>query len=81
MLGHAKACRLYLDEVSLTAQQALELGIVDHISEPESLDKDGCEIAERFAAYDRRALMTMMKAMELAELDLATYLAQVGTGF
>jgi 2-(1,2-epoxy-1,2-dihydrophenyl)acetyl-CoA isomerase len=81
LLGYAKAKRLYLDEVTLTAHEALELGIVDRVSEPESLEQDGLAVAERFAGLDLLALTTMMRAMDLVELDLATYLEQAGTGF
>ena len=81
LLGYAKAKRLYLDEVTLTADEALELGIVDRVSAAESLEQDGLALAQRFAGLDRAALGSMMRAMDLVELDLTTYLEQAGTGF
>jgi enoyl-CoA hydratase/carnithine racemase len=81
LLGRVKAERLYLDEVSLTADEALKLGIVNHVSVPDSLEQDGLAVAKRFAEYDPTALQSIMKAMDLVDLDLATYLKQAGTGF
>ena len=81
LLGRARAERLYLDEVSLTADEALKLGIVNRISEPDSLEQDGLAVAKRFEVYDPKALQSMMKAMDLVDLDFTTYLKQAGTGF
>ena len=80
-LGMARTRRLYLDEVSLSANEALDLGIVDRLCEAESLEQDAISVAEHFAQFDHEALSSMMKAVQLLDLDLATYLEQAGTGF
>jgi enoyl-CoA hydratase/carnithine racemase len=80
-IGRARAEKLYMDEASLTAQEALELGIVHQISEPDSLEQDGLAVAQRFEEHDPTALQTMMKAMDLVDVDLPTYLEKAGTGF
>jgi enoyl-CoA hydratase/carnithine racemase len=81
LLGHAKVRRLYLDGVSLTADEAMNLGIVDHISKPESLEQEALEVARRFERFSPGALKSMQKALDLVDLDLAKYLEQAGTGF
>lgn len=80
LIGFAKARRLYLDEVSLTASEALDLGIVDRVCDPAELEMEAIEISERFAAHDRAALNSMMRAMDLVDLDFARYLEQTGAG-
>lgn len=81
LLGYAKVRRLYLGEVSLAANEALDLGIVDQISAADSLTQDALAVAERFRASDPAALSAAMKGLQLTDLDLDTYLKQVGTGF
>ena len=80
-LGIAKTRKLYLDEVALTANEALELGVVDRLCDAESLEQDALSVAEHLAQFDQEALSSLMKAMQLLDLDLATYLEQAGTGF
>jgi enoyl-CoA hydratase/carnithine racemase len=81
LLGYAKARRIYLDGASLSADQAFEMGIVDRISLPEDIEQDGLAVAQRIAGYDRAALKSVMRAMELVDLDFATFIEQGGTGF
>ena len=81
MLGYAKAKQLYLDEVTLTANEALELGIVDRIAKPGTVGQDAMAVAERFAAIGSIAMDSMMRAMDLIDLDLTTFLERAGTGF
>ena len=45
------------------------------------IDEEGLAIAERFASYQAHALQTLMKSLQLVDLDLNTYLDQAGTGF
>jgi enoyl-CoA hydratase/carnithine racemase len=81
LLGYPKARQLYLDEVTLSAAEAMELGIVDRVSEPDSLDKDALAVAEHFQQFDQPALDETVRAFQLTDLDLLTYLQQAGTGF
>ena len=80
-IGRARAERLYMDEASLTAQEALELGIVHQICESDSLEQEGLVVAQRFEEHDPTALQSMMQAMDLVDLDLAQYLEKAGSGF
>ena len=81
VMGQGKARRFYLEGASLTAKEALDAGIVDRVTEPDSIEEESLAIAERFAAYSPEALESMMKAMHLVDLDFATYLEEAGTGF
>jgi enoyl-CoA hydratase/carnithine racemase len=65
----------------MTAQEALELGIVDQLAEPDVLEQAGLDAANRFAEFDRTAVESLVKAAELVHLDLNSYLDQAGTGF
>jgi enoyl-CoA hydratase/carnithine racemase len=80
-LGIGRAREVYLTRDSLTAQEALELGIVSQVAEADSLEQTGVAVAERFAEFDRAAVESMVKATEQMHQDLDTYLRKVGTGF
>ena len=81
LLGYAKARRLYLDGASLSADEAYEMGIVDRVSSPDAIEQDGLAVAQRIAGYNVAALESVIRAMELVDLDFATFLEQGGTGF
>ena len=81
LLGYATARRLYHDEVSLDATEALELGIVDQVSKPGSLDEDALVSAEHYRQFDPIALSATVRAFQMADLDFHTYINQVGTGY
>lgn len=80
-IGREKTKKLYVEHDKVTAETALELGIVDRISEADSIEADAVEIANKFQKYDKSAIKSMLRAIDLSNLDLATYLSQVGTGF
>ena len=67
--------------MTLTANEALEIGIVDRVAEPGAVAEEGMAVAERFVGVDRVAMESVMRSMDLVELDLAKYLDQAGTGF
>ena len=77
----AKARRLYLDQVTLTAAEAYDMELVDHVASSDTLDEDSLAVAERFAAYEPIAIRSFTKSADLLNLDLVTYLEQAGTGF
>jgi len=81
VLGKAKVQQLYLNGTSLTAQEAFDIGFVDYVAEESSIEQEGVAIAERFAGYDWEATGSMMKALQVVDLDLDTYLETAGTGF
>jgi enoyl-CoA hydratase/carnithine racemase len=80
-LGISRAREVYLTRDSLTAQEALELGIVNQVSETDLLEQAGVAVAERFAEFDRAAVESLVKATEQLHQDLDAYLKKVGTGF
>jgi enoyl-CoA hydratase/carnithine racemase len=81
IVGPDMAVRLYLDRTSLTAAEALDIGIVDHISDSKSIEEEGIAIAERLASCDPQAMASLLAASHLVDLDLPTYLERAGTGF
>ena len=81
LIGRARTRKLYLDEVTLTANEALDLGIVDRVVDADAIDDEGIAIANRFEEYDAAAQQTLSRAMEAVGLDLGAYLEQAGTGF
>lgn len=81
LIGRTKLRRLYLNCVTLDANEAYELGIVDHIAQADSIEQEAIEIAEKFSQFGHSALASTIKATDLANLDFATFLEQVGTGF
>ena len=81
MIGHAKARKLYIDEASLSVEQAHDLGIIDQISKPDNLEQDSLDLAQRFATKDDYALRSLMHAVDLAEFDFSTYLERAKDGF
>jgi hypothetical protein len=81
LLGEGRARQVYFREASLTAEQALELGIVHQICDNESLEAESFEVARRYATFDPAAIKSFLRSWELVHLDLFTYLEQAGTGF
>jgi enoyl-CoA hydratase/carnithine racemase len=79
MVGSAAATHILLDQPSLSATEALELGLVNHIVEPGGLDKASLEIAERFGSFHAEALIALKQAAAASPDELASYLRQEST--
>jgi hypothetical protein len=80
-LGFAAANHLLVEGKSLTAQEALELRLVNRVVNAADLEAESQSTAERFAAKPASALASFVRASNYLEADLATYLERVGSGF
>lgn len=80
-LGAAAANHILLEGKSLTAQEALELRLVDRVVSPADLESECETIAQRFAATPGSSLASFVRATNHLDEDLETYLKEVGSGF
>ena len=80
-LGFAKANDILMEGKSLTAQEALDLRLVNRVVNSADLESESEAIAERFAAKPARALSSLVRASSHLDADLATYLERIGPGF
>jgi hypothetical protein len=80
-LGFAKANDILMEGKSLTAQEALDLRLVNRVVNSADLESESEAIAQRFAAKPARALASLVRASSHLDADLATYLERVGPGF
>ena len=81
ILGYGRTQQLYLKCTSLTANEALELGIMDQAFTADRLQAETLEVAEHFATKRAHAVRTLGNAMDLLNLDLPTFLNRAGSGF
>ncbi len=80
-LGFATANHILMEGKSLTAQEALELRLVNRVVSSADLESEAAKIAQQFAEKPARALASLVRATSHLDADLATYLEQVGPGF
>jgi 2-(1,2-epoxy-1,2-dihydrophenyl)acetyl-CoA isomerase len=76
LVGGAKATQLMLDVPRLSAEDAHTLGLVNHVTEPDRLDEDAFEIADRLGSLPRATLMSLKRSMIASSDDLSSYLRQ-----
>lgn len=81
LIGYAKTREIYLEQQSLSAQQAREHHIVDVVVDPGFLDQEATEIAIKYGSFDRRALKSLTRALDLTTLELMDYLEKNSSGF
>ncbi len=81
LLGPVVAKKLYLSNERLNAEEALELGIVDRITEPDALERESLEVVQQFSQVEGTALASLVQAITSSNHDLDTYLSQAGAGF
>ena len=81
IVGRHATKHLYLDQTTVTADTALEMGIVDQVVGSDSIERESLAVAERFAAFNAEALGLLFEASHIVDLDLTSYLDRVGTGF
>lgn len=74
MLGKSKAFDLLLREDDITANQALDLGIVDQVVFPEKLDDAAFNAAKRFENIPDRTLFGLRRLMGFSQKELAGFL-------
>lgn len=80
-LGFATANHILMEGKSLTAQEALDLRLVNRVVPVADLEAEAQAVADRFAAKPARALSSLVRASMQVDADLETYLQRVGTGF
>jgi len=76
LLGGAKATQLLVDVPSLTAEDALALGLVNHVTAPERLEEEALEVADRLGSLPRVTLMGLKRSMTASSDDFTSYLNQ-----
>ncbi|MDY6986434.1 MAG: enoyl-CoA hydratase/isomerase family protein [Thermodesulfobacteriota bacterium] len=74
MLGPAKAYELLLLKKVITAQEALEFGIVDHVVPVEKLEATALEVAHRFGQNDTSSISGIKRLVNYSLRDLEGYL-------
>ena len=80
-LGFATANHILMEGKSLTAQEALDLRLVNRVVSSADLESESEVIAQQFAAKPARALASLVRASSHLDGDLATYLERIGSGF
>ena len=81
VVGHGLTNTIYLDNESLTAQEARDIKLVNEIASSNDLDSFSEKKAEFFASKSKLALSTLTEALNNQHLNLADYLEKIGTGF
>ncbi len=76
MVGGAKASQLLLDVPRLSANDALELGLVNYITAPGGLEEEALEVADRLGSLPRATLVGLKRAMTASTDDFDSYLKQ-----
>jgi len=76
MLGGAKATQLLIDVPSLTAEDALTLGLVNHVTAPDRLEEEAFEVVDRLGSLPRVTLMGLKRCMTASTDDFHSYLSQ-----
>jgi nucleotide-binding universal stress UspA family protein/enoyl-CoA hydratase/carnithine racemase len=76
LLGGAKATQLLLDVKKLTAEDARNLGLINHVTDPGRLEEEALEIADRLGSLPRAALVGLKRSMTASSDDLGSYLTQ-----
>ncbi len=72
-LGGAKASQLLLDVPRLSAEDAHELGLVNHVTAPGRLEEGALEVAERLGSLPRATLVSLKRAIIASSEDFQTY--------
>jgi enoyl-CoA hydratase len=82
LVGPSRARRLLYTGETLTAQQALSMGVVDEVVEDESLDTAARELAIRFAQQPASSIRTMAQLLDGAfRPDFRAHLAREAESF
>jgi len=76
IVGSSNATRLLLDVPSLSADEALSLGLVNHVAAHDRLESEALEIAGRIASVSHAALFALKRAMTASADDFSSYLRE-----
>lgn len=80
-LGRSRAQALLLESGTITANDALELGLVDAVTARGGTSEYVMSLARRLAEKTQDALASTCRAFSEAERDFAAYLQSIGVGF
>lgn len=80
-LGRSRAQSLLLESGTITANDALELGLVDAITARGGTSEYVMSLARRLAEKSQDALASTCRAFAESERDFASYVQTVGVGF
>jgi nucleotide-binding universal stress UspA family protein/enoyl-CoA hydratase/carnithine racemase len=75
-LGGAKATQILLDVPRLTAEDALALGLVNHVTAPGRLEEEAFEVADRLGSLPRATLMGLKRSITASSDEFDSYLSQ-----
>lgn len=73
MVGAAKASQILLDVPRLSAEDAHELGLVNHVTAPGELEAGALEVAERLGSLPRATLVSLKRAIIASSEDFQAY--------
>ena len=73
MLGAAKTTEVLLDTPRLSAEDAYDLGIVNHITTSDPAEDAALKVIRRLASLSRSTLVGLKKAIVASHEDLETY--------
>jgi enoyl-CoA hydratase/carnithine racemase len=76
MVGAAKASQILLDVPRLPAEEAHELGLVNHVTAPGRLEAGALEVADRLGSLPRATLVSLKRAIIASGEDFQTYQQQ-----
>ena len=80
-LGRSRAQALLLESGTITASDALELGLVDATTPRGGTSEYVMSLARRLAEQTQDALGSACRAFAASERDFASYLQEIGVGF
>ena len=73
LVGGARASQLLLDVPRLSAEEARELGLVTHVTEPDQLEAGALEVADRLGSLPRATLISLKRAIIASSEDFQAY--------
>ena len=74
MVGGAKTMQLLLDVPRLSAADAHDLGLVNHVTASDRFEEEALEVAERLASLPRLTLVRLKRSIIASCQDFPTYL-------
>lgn len=74
MLGCVKAQKLLMSDKNLSAQEDLELGIVDQVTPQKRLQETAFQMAKSFTSRNTRSLVGLKRIISYSIKDLKDYL-------
>lgn len=80
-IGQGKTARILFEEESLSANDALELGLVNRVVCPDELERTAIGLAESFASTPTEGLLAAKRMINAAHGSLGTYLELEGQVF